>query len=191
MTSTPQATVTLTATPTVTFTPPPPPTPDPAQIAAEEMGKLNLVLDTDYTLAPDENGNLAAFNTDGVKIYEPSTHRYNSDLIADIVENMLQKTGDCEKTPFPPGINIMDKDFENWLNDLFYNRFYPQVKDTGLQPREGRHRIHNPFRSVSGNCWGFGLSEPGEAVDMDHAFVFLYPDRKGAVQVFELFNPGE
>ncbi|MCK6569395.1 MAG: hypothetical protein L6Q45_17065, partial [Anaerolineales bacterium] len=150
-----------------------------------EMGKLNLVLDTDYTLAPDENGNLAAFNADGVKIYEPSTNLWNSNLIAKIVENSLKITGDCEKTDFPASTNIMDEAFGIWKKDLFYNR----AQDAGVKPKNGRHRISFPFRSVPGNCWGFGVSEPGQAADMEHAFVFFYPDSKGVVQLFWLFSP--
>lgn len=198
-TVTPEATVTLTATPTVTFTPTPSqtptpeptPTPDPAQIAAEEMGKLNLVLGEDYTFATDENGNLAAFNADGVKIYEPNTHRWNSELIGPIVENMLKVTGDCEKTPFPASTDIMDDAFEDWREDLFFTR----AKDAGVQPQQGLVRPFYPFRSVSGNCWGFGAVEPEHVKEMENpndmnpASQFYYPNRKGEVQVFELFNP--
>ncbi len=194
-TVTPEATVALTATPTVTFTPTPSqtptpeptPTPDPAQIAAEEMGKLNLVLDTDYTLAPDADGNLAAFDKAGVKIYEPNTNLWNSNLIAKIVENSLKITGDCEKTDFPPGTNVMDRDFEAWRSDLDFNR----APKAGLHPRVGRHRIGFPFRSIPGNCWGFFVSEWDQPAKIEYSFAFYWPDSDGVVQVFELFNPEE
>lgn len=197
-TVTPEATVALTATPTVTFTPTPSqtptpeptPTPDPAQIAAEEMGKLNLVLDTDYTLAPDENGNLAAFNKAGVKIYEPATNLWNSHLIAKIVENSLKIIGDCEKTPFPASTNIMDKDFVEWKRELFFTR----AVQAGMEWEVGigtsiTSIINHPFRSVSGNCWGFGVSRSGAHLDRSHTF--FYPNSNGEVQIFRLFNPEE
>lgn len=179
-------TVTFTATPSQTPTPEPTPTPDPAQIAAEEMGKLNLTLGVDYTLAPDADGNLAAFDKNGNKIYEPSTNLWNSNLIAGIVENMLKKTGDCEKTPFPPGTNIMDRRFENWRASVYYSE---RAENAGLSIRAGQHFILYPFRSVPGYCWGFGVSKRSQAPDMEHAYVFFYPDSEGVIQVFELFNP--
>ncbi|MDL1920196.1 hypothetical protein FBQ83_12870 [Chloroflexi bacterium CFX5] len=183
VTVTPEATATLTATQTPT--PEPTPTPDPAQIAAEEMGKLNLVLDTDYTLAPDADGNLAAFDKAGVKIYEPATNLWNSHLIAKIVENSLKITGDCEKTPFPASTNIMDNDFSAWYNDLFYTR----AVEAGMKWEMGigTSIIIHPFRSVPGNCWGIGVSRSGMHLDRSHTF--FYPNSNGEVQLFRLFNP--
>ncbi|MCK6568727.1 MAG: hypothetical protein L6Q45_13680, partial [Anaerolineales bacterium] len=158
--------------------------------AAEEMGKLNLVLDTDYTLAPDENGNLAAFDADGVKIYEPETNLWNSNLIAKIVENSLKITGDCEKTPFPDSTNIMDEDFRTWYDNLFYSR----ARDAGVKPRNNSIWGFYPFRSIQGNCWGFGKVDSKHSADMESpsdmkpAYVFFYPDSNKEVQVFWLFN---
>ncbi|MBE7433923.1 MAG: hypothetical protein HS100_08390 [Anaerolineales bacterium] len=189
VTPTSSPTTVFTATPSQTLTPEPSPTPtpDPAQIAAEEMAKLNLTLGVDYTLAPDANGNLAAFNADGVKIYEPNTHRWNSEEIAKIVENSLKITGDCYKTSF----TTEDTSDPNWRN--FKSNVNSGAWDLGLPAKKGTRFINVRFESVNGNCWGTFNVSPGE--EMNKPNYFFWPTKEFSaenprqIRLLRLFNP--
>ncbi|MCK6569396.1 MAG: hypothetical protein L6Q45_17070, partial [Anaerolineales bacterium] len=159
--------------------------------AAEEMGKLNLVLDTDYTLAPDENGNLAAFNKAGVKIYEPSTNLWNSNLIAKIVENSLKITGDCEKTDLSPSgdflkINRHGLKMQSELTELGASPRIDHLHFQFLFLRSPSNRAQNQF------CWMFTLSYPEDPPERPF-IAFWRTEAGGETQIHwaDLFNPEE
>jgi hypothetical protein len=186
------STVVFTATPSQTPTPEPTPTLTPAekldnQLQASGLFPNHTPDNPAYTIGLDADGNLAAFDPDGNKIYEPNTNRWNSNLIAGIVENSLKITGDCEKTGFPASTNIMDEDFREWKTNLL-RRIIPSGSD-----QIKYHLNFYSFKSVVGNCWGLFMGMPEQPNDITHSHIFHWPDEGGEIQSVRLFNsnPGE
>lgn len=166
-------------TPTSSKTPEPTPTLSPADKLDQQLQATGLFPEgvPGYTIGVDADGNTVAFNSEGEMIFNGA--RWNSELIFDIVENMLKITHDCEKAPYgPEALGTADQVSLNYLTSL-----RDKLEQKGIMRRVGQKAFDHFFESQN-NCVGFFQGEQESKPE-----IFFWANSKGDIRFLRLFTP--